>query len=41
MLGLLKAFWVIVVSFLVMIPLAMLLRPGRRGASTAPAMAVE
>ena len=40
MLGLLKAFWVMVVGFLVMIPLVMLLRPGRRGASV-PVMAVE
>jgi DHA2 family multidrug resistance protein len=31
MLGLLRAFWVIVVSFLVMIPLVMLLKPGRPG----------
>jgi hypothetical protein len=29
MLGLLQAFWVIVVSFLAMIPLVMLLKPGR------------
>jgi MFS transporter, DHA2 family, multidrug resistance protein len=29
MLGLLQAFWVIVVSFLAMVPLVMLLRPGR------------
>jgi DHA2 family multidrug resistance protein len=31
MLGLLRAFWVIVLSFLVMIPLVMLLKPGRPG----------
>ena len=33
MLGLLQAFWLIVVSFVVMIPLVMLLNPGRGGAS--------
>jgi MFS transporter, DHA2 family, multidrug resistance protein len=40
MLGLLRAFWVIVVSFIVMIPLVMLLKPGRPGqAPPAAAMA--
>ncbi len=39
MLGLLRAFWVIVVSFLVMIPLVMLLKPGR--AAHAPPVAME
>jgi DHA2 family multidrug resistance protein len=38
MLGLLRAFWVIVVSFFVMIPLVMLLKPARGGG--APAQAV-
>jgi DHA2 family multidrug resistance protein len=41
MLGLLKAFWVIVVSFLVMIPLVMLLKPGRGGVHGAPAVVAE
>ena len=41
MLGLLKAFWVIVVSFLVMIPLVMLLKPGRGDAHGAPAVVAE
>jgi len=40
MLGLLRAFWVIVVSFVVMIPLVMMLKPGRGGAS-APAVVAE
>ena len=40
MLGLLRAFWVIVVSFLAMIPLVMLLRPARTGAAAAPAAAL-
>jgi MFS transporter, DHA2 family, multidrug resistance protein len=40
MLGLLKAFWVIVVSFVVMIPLVMLLKPAR-GAAHAPAVVAE
>lgn len=39
MLGLLRAFWVIVVSFLVMIPLVMLLKPGR--AAHVPPVAME
>jgi DHA2 family multidrug resistance protein len=41
MLGLLHAFWVIVLSFLVMIPLVMLLRPGRPGQGPSPAVAAE
>src|SRR5690349_22658300 len=32
MLGLLKAFWVIVASFVVMVPLVMMLKPARGGA---------
>jgi DHA2 family multidrug resistance protein len=39
MLGLLQAFWLIVASFLVMIPLVMLLRHGRGGAAPAAAVA--
>jgi DHA2 family multidrug resistance protein len=35
MLGLLHAFWIIVASFFVMIPLVMLLKPGRASARTA------
>jgi len=38
MLGLLKAFWVIVGSFVAMIPLVMLLKPVRGGAKSAAAM---
>jgi DHA2 family multidrug resistance protein len=41
MLGLLRAFWVIVVSFIVMIPLVMLLRPTRGGAPPSPAAMAE
>ena len=41
MLGLLKAFWVIVVSFVAMIPLVMLLRPGRPGQGPPPAAMAE
>ena len=41
MLGLLRAFWVIVVSFVVMIPLVMLLKPGPRGSAPPEAAAVE
>jgi DHA2 family multidrug resistance protein len=41
MLGLLRAFWVIVVSFLVMIPLVMLLKPGRPGQGAPPATVAE
>jgi DHA2 family multidrug resistance protein len=41
MLGLLHAFWLIVVSFLVMIPLVMLLRPGRPGHGPSPAVVAE
>ena len=41
MLGLLRAFWVIVVSFIVMIPLVMLLRPTRGGAAASPAAMAE
>jgi MFS transporter, DHA2 family, multidrug resistance protein len=40
MLGLLRAFWVIVASFLVMIPLVMMLKPVRGGAP-APAVMAE
>ena len=40
MLGLLQAFWVIVVSFLAMIPLVMLLRPARAAAEVASAAAL-
>jgi len=40
MLGLLRAFWVIVASFVVMIPLVMMLRPGR-GGGLAPVVAAE
>lgn len=40
MLGLLRAFWVIVASFVVMIPLVMMLRPGR-GGGVAPVVAAE
>ena len=36
MLGLLQAFWLIVASFFAMIPLVMLLRPGRAAAPAAP-----
>jgi MFS transporter, DHA2 family, multidrug resistance protein len=39
MLGLLRAFWVIVVSFVVMIPLVMMLKPGRGGEAPPPVMA--
>ncbi len=39
MLGLLQAFWLIVASFVAMIPLVMLLKPGRHGA--APPSAAE
>jgi len=39
MLGLLQAFWLIVASFFVMVPLVMLLRPGRGGPAPAVAMA--
>ena len=39
MLGLLQAFWLIVASFFVMIPLVMLLKPGRGGPAPASAMA--
>ena len=39
MLGLLRAFWVIVASFFVMIPLVMLLKPGRGGGIAPPVMA--
>jgi DHA2 family multidrug resistance protein len=39
MLGLLQAFWLIVASFFVMIPLVMLLKPGRGGAAPAAAVA--
>ena len=40
MLGLLKAFWVIVASFVVMVPLVMLLKPAHGAhASAATAMA--
>ena len=39
MLGLLQAFWVIVVSFVAMIPLVMLLRPGRGHAAPTAAVA--
>jgi len=38
MLGLLKAFWVIVGSFVAMIPLVMLLKPVRGGAEAATAI---
>jgi len=41
MLGLLRAFWVIVVSFIVMIPIVMLLKPAPRGSAPAPAAVVE
>jgi len=40
MLGLLQAFWLIVASFVAMIPLVMLLKPGRGGAA-APAATTE
>ena len=40
MLGLLRAFWVIVVSFVLMIPLVMMLKPGR-GAASSPAVIAE
>ena len=40
MLGLLHAFWVIVVSFVVMIPLVMMLRPPARGGGAAPPAAI-
>jgi DHA2 family multidrug resistance protein len=40
MLGILKAFWLIVASFVAMVPLVMLLRPVK-GASAAPAVAAE
>jgi len=40
MLGLLRAFWVIVASFVVMIPLVMMLKPGRGGAAP-PAVIAE
>ena len=39
MLGLLRAFWVIVVSFVVMVPLVMMLKPARGGAPPPAAMA--
>ena len=39
MIGLLQAFWLIVASFFVMIPLVMLLKPGRGGAAPAAAVA--
>jgi DHA2 family multidrug resistance protein len=39
MLGLLRAFWVIVASFVVMVPLVMLLKPGRGGVPPPAAMA--
>jgi MFS transporter, DHA2 family, multidrug resistance protein len=39
MLGLLQAFWLIVASFFVMIPLVMLLKPARGGSAPAAAMA--
>jgi hypothetical protein len=39
MLGLLRAFWVIVASFFVMIPLVMLLQPGRGTAPSPQVMA--
>jgi hypothetical protein len=38
MLGLLRAFWVIVASFVVMVPLVMMLKPGRGGAPPPAAM---
>ena len=41
MLGLLRAFWVIVVSFVVMVPLVMMLKPGRPGAAAPPAAMAE
>ncbi|HJU23212.1 MAG TPA: DHA2 family efflux MFS transporter permease subunit [Casimicrobiaceae bacterium] len=39
MLGLLRAFWIIVASFVAMIPLVMLLKPGRGGAAPPATMA--
>ena len=41
MLGLLQAFWLIVASFVVMIPLVMLLKPGRGGGAPPPAATGE
>jgi DHA2 family multidrug resistance protein len=41
MLGLLRAFWIIVVSFVAMIPLVMLLKAGRPGQGLSPAAIAE
>jgi DHA2 family multidrug resistance protein len=41
MLGLLRAFWVIVASFVVMVPLVMMLKPGRAGGVPSPAVMAE
>ena len=41
MLGLLRAFWVIVVSFVLMIPLVMMLKPARGGGAPSNAVMAE